>query len=147
MGIIIDILKDIPLTAVLREKLSDQEKKMSVLETENSSLKDENSNLKTIVENLRKEIQRRDDIIQKEKSRGNLFDDIHIKILSHLLLSNVREHSSDSISRSLKLNPQTTKLHIEELKLHNMIKFKGFPPSLYISQEGKQYLIKNKLVS
>jgi hypothetical protein len=39
MGIIMDILKDIPLSAVLRERLADQEAKMAVLETENAALK------------------------------------------------------------------------------------------------------------
>ena len=154
MGIITDILKEIPLSAVLREKIINLETKMSVLEaenatlkTENLTLKNENSDLKALIENLRQEIQRRDDVIQKEKSQGSSFDDIHIKILSYLLLSNDREYSSDNISRSLKLNPQTVKLHIEELKLRKMIKFKRFPSSLYISEEGKQYLIKNKLIS
>jgi hypothetical protein len=51
MGIITDILKEIPLSAVLREKILALEDKMSVLESENLVLKTENQKLK--VENLK----------------------------------------------------------------------------------------------
>lgn len=46
MGILTDILKDIPLSAVLRERVAEQEKKMTVLEKENTILKAENTVLK-----------------------------------------------------------------------------------------------------
>jgi cell division protein FtsB len=47
MGIITDILKEIPLSAVLRERLADQEIKMATLEAENAALKSENTVLKS----------------------------------------------------------------------------------------------------
>lgn len=47
MGIITDILKEIPLSAVLRERLAGQEVKMAALEAENASLKAQNAVLKT----------------------------------------------------------------------------------------------------
>jgi len=72
MGIITDILKDIPLSAVLRERLIDQEKTMATLEAENLALKNENSDLKALVENLRQEIQQTKDI-QKDKSHNTSF--------------------------------------------------------------------------
>ena len=58
MGIITDILKDIPLSAVLRERLVDQEKKMSVLETENAILKAENAILKAENKDLKARLQK-----------------------------------------------------------------------------------------
>jgi hypothetical protein len=86
MGIITDILKDIPLSAVLRERLSDQETKMTILEaenaalkTENLALKNENFDLNSLVKDLRQEIQRRDDVIQKEKSHNNLLNGAKMK--------------------------------------------------------------------
>ena len=45
MGIL-DILKEIPLSAVLKERLTEQDKRMSALEAENKILKTENAVLK-----------------------------------------------------------------------------------------------------
>ena len=55
MGIITDILKEIPLSAVLRERLLTQEMKMTDLEAENAALKAENAVLKTQLTQLRKD--------------------------------------------------------------------------------------------
>ena len=75
MGIITDILKDIPLSAILRDRLSDQEKKMALLETENAflktenlTLKNQNSNLNRVVEELRKKIEGNEQQHNKEIS-------------------------------------------------------------------------------
>lgn len=50
MGVITDIMKEIPLSTILRERLVDQatdfEEKMSLLESENAVLKSENTVLK-----------------------------------------------------------------------------------------------------
>jgi cell division protein FtsB len=53
MSIITDILKEIPLSAVLKERLTDAEAKMAVLERENAVLKAENAVLKAQNEDLR----------------------------------------------------------------------------------------------
>ncbi len=47
MGIIFDILKDVPLSAALKEKIVKLESEMSVLKTENAILKSENEELKS----------------------------------------------------------------------------------------------------
>ena len=57
MGIITDILKEIPLSAVLREKILALEDKMSILESENLVLKTENQKLKAENLKLKKKIQ------------------------------------------------------------------------------------------
>lgn len=46
MGVITDILKEIPLSAVLKERIVGYEKAMSILEVENKELKLENATLK-----------------------------------------------------------------------------------------------------
>jgi uncharacterized protein with PIN domain len=46
MGVIIDFIKDLPLTAIMRERLIDFERQMAVLEKENAILKAENTILK-----------------------------------------------------------------------------------------------------
>jgi len=52
MGIIMDILKDIPLSAVLRERLADQEFKTAALETENADLKAKVVDLELDLQNI-----------------------------------------------------------------------------------------------
>jgi len=58
MSILTDILKEIPLSAVLRERLSEAESKMAALEKENAILKTENAILKTENETLRMDLQK-----------------------------------------------------------------------------------------
>ena len=58
MGMITDILKEIPLSALLKEKLTEAEKRYENLETENTALRAENEELKAKLNsfnNLRKE--------------------------------------------------------------------------------------------
>ena len=55
MGIIMDILKEVPLSAILRERLSEQETKMAILESENKVLKSENANLRTQIQQMQKD--------------------------------------------------------------------------------------------
>jgi uncharacterized protein with PIN domain len=54
MGIM-DILKDIPLSAILKERLAEQEKRMSMTETENVTLKEQIVTLETKVSQLEME--------------------------------------------------------------------------------------------
>lgn len=57
MGIITDILKEIPLSAVLREKIVALETKMSVLESENLVLKKELEKSKLTIDQQSEKIQ------------------------------------------------------------------------------------------
>src|SRR5208337_5257847 len=69
MGIITDILKDIPLSAVLRERLAEQEKKMTTLQMENDDLKTENTILKFENSNLKTQLQQ---IKEKQTIQGDM---------------------------------------------------------------------------
>jgi predicted nuclease with TOPRIM domain len=66
MSIITDILKEIPLSAVLRERLADAETKMATLEKENATLKTENQNLRADLKKAHEEIER----LKQPKSPG-----------------------------------------------------------------------------
>jgi len=57
MSIITDILKEIPLSAVLKERLSQAEARSAALEQENASLKAENAVLHQQAENLHSALQ------------------------------------------------------------------------------------------
>lgn len=57
MGVILDLLKEVPLSAVLQERLREQESKMAALQAENAALKTENAALKAQVEDLQLALQ------------------------------------------------------------------------------------------
>jgi regulator of replication initiation timing len=58
MSVITDILKEIPLSAVLKERLTEAEAKMAALEKENAVLNTENQNLRVDLQQARDEIER-----------------------------------------------------------------------------------------
>ena len=153
MGIITDILKDIPLSAVLRERLVDQEKKMAILEaenaalkTENLALKNENSDLKALIENLRQEIQQTKNI-QKEQSHIILLDPIEEEIL---LLLHSRERTLEEVARLKQLSPNVAKMHLRKLFDHGFATTRqGRDRKLYwhIKELGTEYLIKHRKIT
>jgi regulator of replication initiation timing len=67
MSIITDILKEVPLSAILRERLTDAEAKMAALENENTSLKTENAILKTENQNLHVDLKKAHEEIERLK--------------------------------------------------------------------------------
>lgn len=144
MGIITDILKDIPLSAVLRERLADQETKMAALEAENTTFKKANSDLKSLVVNLRQEIQRRDDIIQKEKSHDNLLSDIEVKILLYLASNNNKP--SKQIAAAIDITDTVVNYHLVEMNGKSLVA--SYAPDIWcLEHKGRKYLIENKLIS
>lgn len=72
MGWIADLLKEIPSAARYKAELEAMEKENVLLKQKVSSLESDNKN-------LRQEIQRRNDVIQKEKSHNNLLKDAKMK--------------------------------------------------------------------
>lgn len=67
MGIITDLLKEIPLSAVLKERLVETEKNMAALEKENAALKHENSVLAAKNQHLTVALQKAQDEISRLK--------------------------------------------------------------------------------
>ena len=141
MGWIADLLKEIPSAARYKAELEEMEK-------ENTGLKSENAVLKSQVVDLRQEIQRRDDVVQKEKSHKVLLDDVQVKILSFLW--NQPNKTAEEISESLKIDLEAIKFHLSELGSLNMAQsaefYDSYPPYQVwlLDQEGRGYLIKHK---
>ena len=77
MGWIADLLKEVPSAARYKSELESMEK-------ENTTLKAQIGNLKTENANLRQEIQRRDDVIQKEKTYDLSPHEIQQKVVFYL---------------------------------------------------------------
>jgi len=132
MGILIDILKEIPISAVLRSKLEEQEKKYEALEAENTKLKEENQKLQSKVN----ELTISDELCEDE-----------VKILK-FLSSSSQEFTAEMIARSLGLNPTKTEYYLEKMwsKYVGTAEYVGRPPEYYLAQQGRQYLVENDLV-
>ncbi len=151
MGIITDILKEVPLSAVLRERLVDQEKKMAMLEAENATLKAENfalkkqnSDLNILVENLRQEIHQAKNI-QEEQSHIILPIEEEILLLLH-----DRERTLEEVASLKKLSPNVAKMHLRKLFDHDFaITRQGRDRKLYwhIKELGTEYLIKHNKIT
>ena len=133
MGVITDILKEIPLGAVLREKLQELEKKYSELETENSKLKEENRKLTSRLEEL---------------TKSNELSENEIKILV-LLSSTSQPLTAAMIASNLVLSLTKTEYYLEKMwnkYLYSNDYYTDQPSEYYLLQKGREYLVENDLI-
>ena len=140
MGFITDLLKDIPVSAVLREKLQDLEKKYEELEVENTQLKDENQKLED-------ENQKLNTQIKKLTSSGELCE-IEVNILK-LLSSHGPELTAEMIASILGLNHTKTEYYLEKMNRQYVFSHDYYTErqsEYFLSQEGREYLVKHDLV-
>lgn len=139
--------------SALEKELSASKEREVATKARESELTAENHSLKLDNENLRQEIQRRDDVIQKEKSHNNLLDDAKVKIL--LFLSKQPEQtiiSSAQIAQYLQMDEQTVIHHLEKIiELKMKMVFVGHtmnaPKRWTIGPGGRSYLFKNGLLT
>ena len=134
MGWIADLLQEIPSAARYKSELEAMEKKVISLESENVK--------------LRQEIQRRDDVIQKEKSHSGRLEEVKEKIL--VALTQHEELEAAQISRMLNIGSQLATFHLEELKNSDMVNDYyaiGSPVFWGIIQGGRAYLVRHGLLA
>jgi DNA-binding MarR family transcriptional regulator len=142
MGILSDLLKEIPLSAVLREKIATFEQEIAALKEENAILKDDNRQLQTENKRLKDEIESFThpvDLHETEK-----------KILIYLADSNSLNFNDSMVEN---LNLDQTRLHyfLETLRERNYITLLngavfGVASKYALTQKGREFLIKNNLV-
>jgi len=143
MGWLADLLKDIPLSAMLREKLMEAEKKMASLEGKIASLEGENAELQN---RLRQQQEKTQHLEKLLKGRSDVLDDNQQKILG--LLADGREFLQEQIASELGLNVQSVRFHYRELCESDLIARRaavGMPSRWVISHEGLRYLIEHGL--
>ena len=134
MGWIADLLKEIPSAARYKSELEAMEK--------------ENASLKSLVADLRQEIQRRDDIVQKEKSHSSRLEEIKEKIL--VALTQHKELEAGQISHLLNIGSQLATFHLEELKSLDMVNdyYAVDSPVFWgIVQGDRAYLVRHGLLA
>ena len=121
--------------ALFKDQVMVLEKKAGVLESENAILKAENDELKKKIQKYEKPIY------------GDLLDDNEINILT--FLSNQQDRlTAEEISQSLGMNIQIARFQLEELEKYHMVHgalYSGAPRDWKLGQEGRRYLIENKL--
>ena len=137
MGWIADLLKEIPSAARYKAELEAMEK--------------ENASLKSQVSDLRQEIQRRNDVIQKEKSHGQRLEEIREKILV-FISQNERLHDAQ-IAELAGISKQLATLHLHELReLEYVSSSFGLNENSYqvdigfVEQPGRKYLLQYGLL-
>ncbi len=133
MGFITDILKDIPVNAVLRDKLQELEKRHEEIEAENTKLKGENQKLKSKV----KELTGSDELCENE-----------VEILK-LLSSGNRKLTAGMIAGELGLSPTKAEYYLEKMwkqYVYSNDWSNERPSEYYLAQKGREYLVENDLV-
>ncbi|MEQ1557778.1 MAG: hypothetical protein ABL933_02405 [Methyloglobulus sp.] len=147
---ILDWIKEIPLSAVYKERLVDSEKQITALEKENTALKQENSELKSRLEKLEKDRRALEKkVVNKStESHGIHLDEAKEKILT--LLSQHSDLTEEQISGHLSMSIQLAKFHLEELKKKSMVSdFYAMESPVYwsIDQAGRSYLFSHGLLA
>ena len=133
MGLI-DLLKDIPLSAVLKEKIATMENENGALQTENAILKDDKRQLETENKRLEEQI--------KSLTHKEDLHEVQQKML--ILIANATDAlSSQQLAADLALPEVKVEYHLEELIRNGYIRDRfGYP----LHQKGREYLIKNGLI-
>ena len=105
---------------ILEKKALSLEKQNLALDGENEKLKAERDTLQLQVVNLRQEIQRRDDIVQKEKSHGVRLEEVKEKIL--MAVEKNQGATNQQIAQAAGVSKTVATFHLEELKKTKMVR-------------------------
>lgn len=148
MGFITDILKDIPLSAVIREKLIDAEKKITVFEKQNKELVSQLEKATHKIQSLEKLNQKLQGATYQEEEK---LDKVTEQILQQFFETD-RELSSEYFVSTLSLKINVVKYHFDILIDNGYIDHASTSRSFItnqssttysIAQKGREYIIKN----
>ncbi|MDT5062145.1 MAG: hypothetical protein QOH63_2604 [Acidobacteriota bacterium] len=140
MGILFDLLKEVPLSAVLKEKITTFEQEIAALKDENATLKDDNRKFQAENKKLKEEIQ--------SLTHTDDFHETEIKILAYLA-SEDTINFKDSMLIGLKLNQTRLDYFLHLLSEKEYIYYDGTYISegeYQLTQKGREFLFKNNLI-
>jgi predicted RNase H-like nuclease (RuvC/YqgF family) len=140
MSLLADILKEIPLSSVLREKISTIEAENAALQTENAILKDDVRQLKAENHRLKNEVEELTNPLELDEAKTQL-------------LAMLVEHPSLNLYEFLHLleiERVHLQYHLQELLTQGYVaKRRGpsFPhlPTYLLTQKGRKYVLENHL--
>jgi predicted nuclease with TOPRIM domain len=142
MGWLTDLLKEIPISAVLKEKLVAVEAKHSEVEDENARLKDDLRHAKGQIKTLECRI--------AALTNTNDLPPVEIEILK--LLADHRELEKQTLCRKFQLHPQSLRYHFEKLYLEGYISHvevsvsTGIDDVYSLKHKGREYLTRKNLI-
>ncbi len=142
MSLLSDILKEVPLSSVLKEKITDLEAKNAALETEVAILKDELRKAKQEIAVLRADISERDKVSFE-------IDDTAQNILKLLAQHNV-DIPEDYLANALQIHPTRLSYYLTEMEtadyVHQSVYTDGTPSEYSLTQKGRKYALSNNLL-
>lgn len=142
VGLFDDILKGLPVNPLLREKVADAEARYAAAQTENAGLKDDLREAKAQIAKLKNQVE--------EFSHSKDLDKLETLLLG-LLADPTIEHDAEALARGLNEHPTRIKYHLERLVSEGLIIqseffIGGSPVPYYLTQQGREYLVKNDLI-
>lgn len=140
MGILLDLLKELPLSAVQKEKILALEKENASLKTEVAILKDQKREIETENERLKDQIQ--------SLTHIEILDESSNKILAHLANSDEPVDLSE-LESLLRTTRSRVRFRMDQLEEQGYVQAKhyvGGAVSLYvIASKGTAHVVKNGL--
>jgi predicted nuclease with TOPRIM domain len=143
MGLLTDILKDLPLSANLQEKVRTFEAENAALKTENAILKDDLRQAKAEIQKLEKrleELTHTPELHEQERA-----------ILRYLFRSDVDRDSGSIISSLNFEHPEEARLRLNNLSKLGYVQpprsrpMPGRIPQYRLTDKGREYVLNNLL--
>ncbi len=147
MGWIVDLLSEVPLSAVLREKVSQLESKYTALEAENKVLKSENADLRLKLDDARREVERLQK--QADEKRVHESDLLEVQQRTLLLLAKHGELEVEDIARLSGQSVEAAKYHVDELFHRHFVAWSSgddIEPVWHLDHKGRGYLVQRGLL-
>jgi predicted transcriptional regulator len=150
VGALIDLLKGIPLSAVLKERVEALEAKYAALETELSLKEGDLRKTQSQNEKLQAEVVKLTEEINRLTQRETL-DEAEVKILAYLAKSGGSAHHGD-ITRAVELHTIVVKKSIGTLRQRGLItptylRRTQMITGYKLTQSGLEYAIDNRLIA
>lgn len=141
MGLLTDILKEIPQAAVLKEKIADIEAKYAASDTENAILKDDLRNAKTHIAELQKQIEaltHKDDLDDVERAL--------IKLVASDLPTNGKPAAV--YAQELGVTRELVQVYLDSLYDKDYLTRMGINGDTFydLKPKAREYILKNKLL-
>ena len=140
MGALFDLLKEVPLSAVLKEKIAAMEAENGALSTENAILKDDNRKLQAEIIKLKDEIERLTHTFDLDEPKKSIL----------VLLA---KHDGSLTIHDLEFLSEIQRIHLD-YHLHELAKhdFVGISKPLFghisvsLHPLGTAFIVKNNLI-
>ena len=143
MGWLVDLLKEVPLSAVLRERISLADKELDKEKAEAEALRKERDDLKREVEQLRSQI-------ASDVDHGDLSQET-CRVLVYLFLADGDDCETGLMAHELQMKRSVTNYHLDLLQERGLVHCIGgnvIDGSVFwgLTPEGRRYVVERGLL-